>query len=199
MSPSFSHIKARKDELRTYYKQLRERIDEGARARYSEKICDTFINSISFSYYDTILCYSPKGSEVDVRKIAEFSLKLGKKVAFPRITGRGKMEFRYITSLDQLRKATFGIDEPSEECELYIPDPKCCTCIILPALCFDRFGHRLGYGGGYYDRFLSTYSGSAVGVLFSLCLCDILPYGKHDKCADVLITEGGVLTVEKKH
>ncbi len=199
MTPSFSHIKFRKDKLREKYKNLRASIDAETRSVYSSRICDTFINSNSFPYYDVILCYAPTGSEVNTDKIAVTALELGKKVAYPRIIGKGKMEFRYVNGLSQLKKQTFGIYEPGDECTLYVPDSKLCTCVLLPALCFDRFGHRLGYGGGYYDRFLSNYSGSSTGLAFSDCICDSLPFGKHDKCADVIITEGGVIAVEKKH
>ncbi len=199
MADSFSQIKEKKNKCRTQCKQIRAEIDSNRREEYSRIICNTFIGSTSFSYYDTLLCYSPIGTEVDVMPIAQKALQMKKAVAFPKITGKGKMEFRYAKSLDCLEKGTFGIYEPNDGCEIYVPDSKQCACVILPALAFDRYGHRLGYGGGYYDRFLSTYNGSTVGVLFSRCLFDVLPHGKHDMCADVLITEGGVLTVEKKH
>ncbi len=199
MNSSFSRLKQKKDELRSKYRQLRTDIPIENRERFSQKICSTFINSNSFSYYDIIFCYSAKGSEVNVDLIAETALKIGKKVAFPLVLGDGKMEFRCVNSLSDLKDGTFGIKEPDPGCTLCSPGSNECTCVLVPALSFDKLGHRLGYGGGYYDRFLAEYSGSTVGIAYSQCVCDALPNGKHDICVDVLITEGGVIAVEKKH
>ncbi len=199
MNSTFSHTKLQKDELRKFYKKLRDDIDEEIRKSFSKQICEKFINSNSFAYYDTIFCYASKGAEVNVDLVATTALELNKRIAFPRIVSKGIMEFRYVTSLSDLQEGTFGIKEPGTKCEICSHEAKECSCVLVPALSFDKMGHRLGYGGGYYDRFLSDYSGSAIGISYSSGICDSLPFGKHDMCVDVLITEGGVISVEKKH
>ena len=69
--------------------------------------------------------------------------------------------------------------------------------IIVPALSVDRNGNRLGYGGGYYDRFLSGFHGSLAAVAFSQFVINSVPHGIFDLKADVIITEGGITAVVK--
>ena len=103
------------------------------------------------------------------------------------------MTYHIVESLDELSVGSFGLLEPSEDAPLY--DPKSDTrgsLAFAPAIAFDRAGYRLGYGGGYYDRFFNAYNGSVVGVIFSEFVVPSLPHGRYDIRAGLLITEKGV-------
>ena len=66
---------------------------------------------------------------------------------------------------------------------------------MVPALSYDLNGYRLGYGKGYYDRFLSRFAGDTVGLVYESCLCDTLPHGKFDRRAGKIVTEARVINV----
>jgi 5-formyltetrahydrofolate cyclo-ligase len=95
-----------------------------------------------------------------------------------------------------LEDGAYGIKEPKGNCELFSGREK--SLCILPALAFDRAGYRLGYGGGYYDRFLFRFNLTTVGLVYEEFLFDELPKDEHDKKASILIKEGGVIFLENE-
>lgn len=99
------------------------------------------------------------------------------------------MEFYFIKSMDDLEKGTFGVLEPApEKCvKAYAFEKALC---IVPGLSFDMKGYRLGYGKGYYDRFLSAHPRLVkMGLCYCSCTCNELIHGRFDVCADMLATE----------
>ena len=136
---------------------------------------------------ETIFSYIGIGLEPDTAVIINNALKSGKKVAVPKITGRGTMEAAFISSLEELSEGAFGLLEPPAgytAVELSETD-----VIILPASAFSRRLERLGRGGGYYDRFLLVSRGIKIGIGREQLLFDTLPTEPHDIGPDVLITE----------
>lgn len=113
----------------------------------------------------------------------------GKKVAAPRcIEGTHEMEFYEISSMDDLAPQTFGVLEPvRERCRL-LADFSGSVCLV-PALAYDRAGYRLGYGAGYYDRFLSVYPGPKIGLVYAQNLRRSLWKGRYDVPVDLIVTE----------
>ena len=98
-----------------------------------------------------------------------------------------EMDFYVIHSDDDLRTGHYGIREPDPfRCEKAVISGK--ALCIVPGLCFDRRGYRLGYGGGYYDRFLSTHKVTRVGICYSYFMVNELIYGKYDVRMDKVIT-----------
>ena len=98
------------------------------------------------------------------------------------------MDFYIIEGLDDLEKRTFGVLEPKVPgCKL-LTDFSRSLCIV-PALMYDLKGYRLGYGGGYYDRFLSRYDGYKVGVTYRRNILRFLHYGRFDIPVDMVVTE----------
>ena len=97
------------------------------------------------------------------------------------------------TSLDELSPAMYGIPEPPEENECYVPSPFLNDICIVPAVCFDRHGYRIGYGKGYYDRFLAGFGGTSVGFTLDCLLKDAVPRGRYDRAVDMIITEKGAV------
>ncbi len=182
-------IRKVKNELRQKSKIYRASLDLSLKQECEAKILGFIFNLPNFSEFKTILCYVSTPIEVDTHKIIEKLLEQGKTVAVPKcIDGTRDMKFYCISSFEQLEKGTFGVLEPKiSECEK-LRDFRSSVCII-PALMFDSEGYRLGYGKGYYDRFLSKFSGTKIGICFEECFVDKLPHGYFDVAADILITE----------
>ena len=103
------------------------------------------------------------------------------------------MTFHYVTSLSELSPGRYGILAPPEENAIYTPIPT--TLCLVPGMVFDRHGYRIGYGGGYYDRFLRDFDGSAVGLVYRDHLLPSLPHGRYDLAVSALVTEDGILAV----
>jgi 5-formyltetrahydrofolate cyclo-ligase len=78
--------------------------------------------------------------------------------------------------------------EPDPDTAKRLPEDPGGMCIV-PALCYDEYGYRLGYGKGYYDRFLSGYSGITVGICYAACVRGSLVYGRYDRPVELLVTE----------
>lgn len=181
-----------KTELRQKYKDVRSSMSADERCRIDTKIFNRLINLWQFRENSLILTYVSSPIEVDTRRLIAESLSRGKSVAVPRcIDGTRDMEFRLITSFYDLAPRSFGILEPSDDCPL-VGDISQSLCIV-PALSFDPSGYRLGFGKGYYDRFLSTYSGFAVGICYNACLEESLPHGKYDRKVSMLVTESKII------
>ena len=145
-----------------------------------------------------VLTYVSTAIEVDTIALIEHSLEEGKTVACPRCVDNTRlMEFYRISSLRDLEPGTFGVLEPKPIKENLLTDFSDSVCII-PGLSFDRQGFRLGYGKGYYDRFLAGYSGTRIGICYSGCMHDRLPHGKFDRSVDILLTEGISKTIMNK-
>ncbi|MBE6613397.1 MAG: 5-formyltetrahydrofolate cyclo-ligase [Ruminococcaceae bacterium] len=186
-------IRKRKNDIRAKYKALREAIEPAKKAEMDEKICTTFVGLATYRYASVLLMYAPKSDEVDIMPIAIKALADGKKVAFPRcIPDTHDMEYHFITSLDQLKKGTYGLLEPTEDLPLYDRESAQPTACIVPALVYDKKGFRLGYGKGYYDRYLGTFTGSKVGMIYSDFIIDTVPRGRFDLSVDFIVTERGI-------
>jgi 5-formyltetrahydrofolate cyclo-ligase len=139
--------------------------------------------------------YAPTGSEIDITPIARHAWSLGKKVAFPRCNISDRtMDFKYVDSLDALCIGEYSILEPPASAES-VKDFSRSICIV-PGLLFDREGFRVGYGKGYYDRFLSNYNETRLGLVYSDFILDYVPRGRFDRSVDTLVCEKGVSIAE---
>lgn len=175
---------------RKLFRDRRRALSPEARAEKSRLLCQAVLSLSSWQNSATILLYSPVREEPDLLPLARSACALGKQIAFPRCdAGNGQMCFRFVPSPDTLRKGKYGIPEPDGTMP-EVSDFSACLCIV-PALAFDTDGFRLGYGGGYYDRFLSAHREvTSLGAVFSDCLSGLpLPREAHDRPVDLLITE----------
>ncbi len=192
-------IKKQKAALRETYLQKRRAIPTEQKLEYDKKLCGAIINSVSYKYYDTLLLFSALPDEPDLHELAVRALSDGKSVAYPRcVRGERKMIFRYVKSLGELKRGSFGIPEPDEEAPSFDPSSPSCSVCFIPAVLADKNGYRIGYGGGYYDRFLSDFQGTAATVVYSDFIIPAVPHGKYDAAADMIITEGGITRIVKK-
>jgi 5-formyltetrahydrofolate cyclo-ligase len=114
--------------------------------------------------------------------------KLGKTVALPRVEGES-ISFYQHSDNDHLVKGRFGIMEPLPQVGI-----KGIDLLVVPGIAFDRRGYRLGYGKGYYDKFLSKNPTISIGLAYSIQIVQIIPHGSHDRRMDLIATENGIVT-----
>ncbi len=117
----------------------------------------------------------------------EQALADGKTLCVPLCTGPGTMELRAVRDLKELTPGAYGILEPREDLPI-LQKTKNAICIV-PAFCNDFRGYRVGYGGGYYDRYLSGFEGVKIGINYSDCVRPRLIGGRYDVPIDVLVTD----------
>ncbi|MBQ2730361.1 MAG: 5-formyltetrahydrofolate cyclo-ligase [Clostridia bacterium] len=177
-----------KNLLRRRFKEIRAAVGD-KKQEYSQEICEKAAELSAFHSADTVLLYYAKGNEADLSLLFEKCFSMGKTVGFPRCIDRERMVFQRVKDLSELSVGYFGISEPPADAPPCSLENAIC---FVPALAFDKDGYRLGYGGGYYDRFLSGFRGTTVGVTFEACLTDRLVREEFDMKTDYIITESQV-------
>ncbi|MCM1364038.1 MAG: 5-formyltetrahydrofolate cyclo-ligase [Faecalibacterium sp.] len=176
-----------KAELRRYFKQIRRQMTD--KQRLDNEIFKLLINCEPYTSSDVIFTYVSSQGEVDTRKLIAYALTHGKAVAVPKCeTQKCTMKFYLISSMDDLIVGAYDILEPDIDKCAPAQQSECSLCIV-PGLSFDKCGYRLGFGKGYYDRFLADFKGSALGLCYENCLSDELIINEFDKQVSVLITE----------
>ena len=139
-----------------------------------------------------VLCYvSSKDNEVDTHGLIERLLGRGAEVLVPVSQPEGVLAWSRIEGLDELVPGRFGILEPKAAC-LRIASSPPHAAVVVPGIAFAPEGYRIGYGGGYYDRFLAKHPGPKIGLAFA---CQIIPafeHGPHDVPVDSVVTENDV-------
>lgn len=179
---------AYKCELRAKYRRMRRALDLAERGGWDAAIAETVAALPEYAAADSLLCYVSTAEEVSTRAILERALKDGLPVAAPVCVGR-TMVFRRFRSLGELAPGYMGILTPGEKCAEARAGGR--TLCVVPGLAFDREGYRLGYGGGYYDRFLADFPGVTVGLCYEALRADHLPRGAFDIPVGRVVTERG--------
>ncbi len=180
-----------KKELRAHYRAARADMTPEQRAAQSRAICAHILQDPTYINASCVLLYAAKGDEIDLSAVARDAWELGKTVAYPRCLDKtGSMAFYVVDTPARLVEGSFGILEPSEDCLPWQPtsDALC----ILPALAVDVFGNRLGYGKGYYDRFLADFEGVSACAVYACGAAQRLPAEEHDLPVAYVITPEGV-------
>lgn len=138
-----------------------------------------------FSYYSV-------GREVNTRAFLNKAQSDGKEVYLPVVLGEGKMVFARFAAGETLQRGQMRIPEPGPNAPRDYPGET--DLLIIPGLCFDRQGFRLGQGGGYYDRFLGQHpSCCTVGLCREAMLTECVPREEHDRSISILVTEARVI------
>ena len=183
-----------KQRLREERLAAREALSEQERSVLDDCITQKLLATSEYAEATTVLTYVSVSSEVSTRMFIEYALRDGKTVAVPRCLPGHCLEFVAITSLEQLVAAPFNLLEPVKELPALTEDQKNNSICIVPALLVDTKGDRLGYGAGFYDRFLSTYPGKKICLAYQQNLSrTMLPHTEFDVPVDMVITESGVL------
>lgn len=187
-----------KTELRKLIKEKRKTFSKKELDKLSLKIADNLLSLKEMAYAKNVLIYVSTKGEVDTLGLIEELFKLGKIVYVPKVIDikTGLMRFYKISSLEDLEPGCMNILEPKESLEILeeslIDDS---FVIVMPGLAFDKKGHRLGYGGGFYDRFNArVYSGLLkLALSFDFQLVDELIANEFDIDVDKVITENEII------
>ena len=188
-------VRTEKNELRQLYRERRLSLGADEKASRDGAICRAAVSLASYRFSKNVLLYAPTDEEIDVMPIALDALSKGKRVAFPRCNAENRtMKYRVVSSLDELESGYSGILEPPESAPALEAEEDFASSIcFVPALVYDTKGYRLGYGKGFYDRFLYSFGGNAVGVVYSDFITDGVPRGRYDVQIKILLTEKGVI------
>lgn len=184
-----------KKAIRTDYLARRRQLSHRTRDFLSQQICHRITHAEWFSVANTLFAYMPFRQEVNIKPVLEVSWRQGKTVFLPKVDRDAKtMALHRVASFDDLSPGAHGILEPLTD-RARLGDLALLDVCLVPGVVFDRVGYRIGYGGGYYDRFLPQLTDRTVcmGVGFSLQVTDPLPVEEHDTRLDGLVTEQGTL------
>lgn len=174
-----------KKELRRHFAEVRKSVKSDLK---DNVISAKLLAHEKIRSADVILMYASFRSEVDTWHFAQNVLLKNMKIAYPVCRENNTMTFHIVSGTNQLNDATYGICEP----DISLPQPEITdrTVCIVPALAFTENGGRLGYGGGYYDRFLSAYPEMyTIGLAYEACIAESLPLAEHDIKIKSVITE----------
>jgi len=187
-----------KEDLRRQYAQIRA--SAHARMRYDDKqkIISHLREIPSFSKAKTIMCYFARGSEVPTKNLILELLNSGRRVVLPRADTTDKtMTPYFVDSIEDVELASYGIMEPKLNCK--ICKTQDIDVILVPGVAFDLNGHRLGYGLGFYDKFLIGAKCETIGLAYDETICeDCLPIEPHDIALTHLVSERRIIHITKQ-
>ncbi len=170
--------------------RLRQKEVYEAREDISRSIRDKVFSLPEYKSAGTVFCFVSTASEPETDGIISTALHEGKRVCVPRITGEGTMEAVEISSLSDLVPGSFNIREPTEK--LPSVGKSMIDLALIPCMSCTGHGNRLGRGGGYYDRFLSDFSGSSVMVCPEALMSDTVPIEEHDISVPIVVTDKSI-------
>ena len=187
-------VNERKRALRARLRAGRDALSQDERSVADLLITAGVMSHPAFAQADVLLSYLGFGAEVATERILRYALDLGKEVALPRCEGPHTLRWYVVRGLNDLVKSPMGMEEP---------DPAVCVPLrgvaqaralcLVPGLAFDRRGYRIGYGGGYFDRFLASFEGTTMGLCREVELVDdLLELGvvdKHDLPVNIVLTD----------
>ncbi len=177
-----------KIEIRQLQLKLRNELSPQCHADCSRRAQSLLERTSFFAAADVVALYSPVNNEVATRDLHAAAAAAGKRVCYPKVVGE-ELSFVEVGSLDDLTSGAFGVLEPTAGRVVEVDG---LDLVVVPGVAFDRRGYRLGYGKGFYDRFLATagqWDVFSVGLAFGFQLCEELPVEKHDRKLAVIVTE----------
>lgn len=193
-------IKAEKKKLRKKMIKIRKEIPEDEVNKRSLVIKEKFVKTPDFEKANCIMAYLPFQNEVDTMPIINHAIENNKKVTTPKTYPETKhMVPALLKDLEfDLEYGNYGILEPRED-RLFAADPAELDLVIVPGVAFDIDGYRLGYGGGYYDRFVSKLRKDAVlaAVSFEEQIVEKVPLERWDKQLHMIFTEKRIIDVRE--
>ncbi len=203
-------IRQMKKTLRKETLKIRDCIPQPDKARHDRRIRDILTGMPQYKEADVVLAYASYKSEVDTAQLIEEALAAGKYVFVPKVAG-DRMEFWQITSFHSLHAGYRGIPEPDESVSfpewmhafrtaVDREDRQSLRAMMwMPGAVFDKDRHRIGYGGGFYDKYLEClearlcFSMSLTALAYDCQIVARIPYEPHDIRPDMIITEKGIV------
>lgn len=186
-----------KTELRREHLERRRAMPAETVVAAGKAIADRVIALPSFAAADTILSYvASKDNEVDTRRILEWALDHRKRVLVPVCLPDRALGWCHLRSLGVLAPTSFGVLEPRIEFR-DMAAPPADAPVVVPGLVFDKQGYRIGYGAGYFDRFLARHEGKKMGVAYEWQVVEEVPREAHDIAMHTVVTDAGVIEVRE--
>lgn len=175
-----------KKEARLLVKGYRKTLSHDDAVYRSIAILDKLMNMEEYKQSTCIYAYASFKNEVMTKPIIQKALSEGKKVALPKVVGK-EIKFFYIESEKDLLESSYGILEPKEECEK-AEDKN--ALLIMPGVAFDKNNNRVGYGAGYYDKYLEKPNNHyKIALAYKFQVFESICYDEHDIKPDIVLTE----------
>lgn len=182
--------KEEKRALRSTLRRIAEDLPQSYRQKADCAIAAHLLAMPAYQEAGTVFCFVGTGWEIDTRPILTQALSDSKRLCVPLCTGPGIMELRQITSLEQLTPGAYHLPEPPADAPLVTVDEV--DLAVLPCMGCNHLGHRLGRGGGFYDRFLAAYRSAAVLLCRERLIREEIPLEPHDLPIPWVLTERGL-------
>lgn len=187
-----SELKRAKRQTRRAILEDRDAVPVDVREERGKRVVERFLGLPEVQRASTILLFSTFGSEVPTAALIRHLHERGVGVALPRIEGADLVPVAYAPG-DPTTTTSFGAEEPVDGTAL---DPRSIDVVAVPGVAFDRGGRRIGYGGGYYDRFLRDLRAFRVALVFGLQVVnEVLPAGRFDVPVAAIVTEDETIRV----
>ncbi len=179
-----------KQELRKFYKARRNAISPRIREEKSNKIAENLRRTFWYASVGNILVYAAIQSEAELTLFCEMAWKDGKKLFFPK-TMDAHMEFYRVDSFAQLEKGRFDVPEPkADKHQVFVSETGTKSVILVPGIAFSKEGYRIGYGAGFYDRYMEHHKELySVGICFADQMVDTFVPDVHDFGMNEVITD----------
>ena len=183
-------IHVRKTRVRKRMITQRRALSVEAVQKSSEAIRSRIVGLPEYAEARVVHCYvSAKNNEVDTRRLISDALEEGKRIVVPVTNVRGRrLDHSEIVSLDELQPGVFGLSEPKEETKRFVGIDEM-DLVIVPGLAFDPRGNRIGFGGGFYDRFLSEVRAPKIALAYSFQVLAAIEVDPHDVKMDKIVTD----------
>ena len=178
-----------KAELRKRMREVRDAVEQ--RAEKSAYICGHILKMPEYRDARCVMAYRPIRSEVDLTALIDAALKEGKRVCVPVCLEDGQMDAVAYTGKETLQRNAFGVEEPAGP----VVPPEEIDLMLCPGLAFDANGGRMGYGKGYYDRYLEKVHAFWAGICYTECIVTAVPAQAHDVPMKALVTQAGVMRI----
>ena len=159
-------------------------------------ICRGVLQSELYRRAQVLLCYVGSVREIDTSALLHAALRDGKTLALPLCVDRGVMEARQIAGLGDLVSGKYGILAPKLTCP--VVEPEALELVVVPCAAGNQRGERLGYGGGYYDRYLPRTNCPTMLLCRRHLLTEEIPLEPHDRRMDYLVTERGIVSCREE-
>lgn len=191
MSGTPEGLREAKGDLRRAVRAARDALAPAERAERSSRIAERLLGLPELEGRRTVMVFASFGSEVDTAPILTGLAARGARLALPRIAHGEVVPVAYRLG-DPLAPAALGVPEPADGAP--VPEEEI-DVVVTPGLAFDRAGYRVGYGGGFYDRFLRRVRREVprIAVAFALQVVPEVPHGEADERVDLVVTEDEVI------
>ncbi|WP_235297069.1 5-formyltetrahydrofolate cyclo-ligase [Portibacter marinus] len=177
-------MKRRKERLRREMLQRRSEIDRDVKIKYDQAICNQLVAICDTNRPSVIHSYLPIGSEIDILPFLQYALDKGKEVVCPRVIADREMDMVILKDISELKQSFKGTKIPNSG-QIFEGEPE---LMIVPGVAFDNDNYRMGYGGGFYDRFLLKFEDAMkIGLAYPFQMVRNLPKEAHDVQLDQII------------